>query len=58
MSSNLRNSLSPTPKFSTLHDYINHINYLTKSIVDAINMINTLINDDEKPTKKEENLTL
>jgi hypothetical protein len=42
--SNLQNSIRK-PQFSKLDDYINHINALQKSIIDCVNLVNTLIDE-------------
>lgn len=58
VSSNLIVAVNSTGSLSTADDLINYIKYIRKTIIDNVNIINTLVGNNDKPAKKEENLTL
>jgi len=56
--SNLMNAVNSTGSLSTAEDLLNYIRYIRKTITDNVNIINTLVSDDKKPTQKKENESL
>ena len=56
--SNLMNAVNSTGTFKTAEDLLNYIKYIRKIITDNVNIINTLVSDDKKPTQKKENESL
>jgi len=56
--SNLMNAVNSTGTLNTAEDLINYIKYIRKTITDNVNIINTLVSDDKKPTQKKENESL
>jgi len=56
--SNLMNAVNSTGTLNTAEGLINYIKYIRKTITDNVNIINTLISDDKKPTQKKENESL
>ena len=58
VTSNLMNAVNATKSLNTADDLINYVTYIRKTITDNVNIVNTLISNDEKPVKKEESLKL